>query len=455
MSFLSSRSSKSLVREGLLDAAKMGASETYLGAFGVWLGGLPYQIGALATLPPLVGSMAQALGMRLSERARSRRDLVARLMRAQALLLLPIACLPFLFSKGENAVTFLIGVMVFYHITVGLIAPMWNSLVGDILPPLSRGEFFGFRNKWMAIVSFSAVVGAGQIIHWFSRYEYAGYGFCIIFIVASLARFFSASVFRRIEDVSLHVPDETKFTFWQFVKRARQSNFVKFVFFVSCMNFAASISGPYFAMYMLQDLSFSYSDYTVIVAAAVLAQFVVMRSWGAMSDQFGNRTILKVCGTLVALNPTLWLISSNFWYVVFVQFYSGIFWAGFTLAAANFVFDAVTPPKRARCVAYQAIINGCLVFLGSYVGGRIAHEVPMSWVQHIGLWVPHSKFLALFVLSGILRVFVMLFLFPSFKEVRQVESIRGHQLLIRVTSLRPLWGGTFSYIAQRYQGRKK
>lgn len=439
----------------MLDAAKMGASETYLGAFGIFLGGAPLQIGALATLPPLVGAIVQSIGMRISERTKSRRDVVASLMRAQALLLLPLALIPFPFTSGSDAVTALIGVVVLYQVTVGLIAPMWNSLVGDLLPPLSRGEFFGFRNKWMAIVTFSAVVLAGQTIHWFSEWGLESWGFVVVFVSAAVARALSAKAFGGVDDVSLHVPDESKFTFWQFLARAKYSNFVKFVFFVSCMNFAASISGPYFAMYMLQDLSFSYSDYTVIVAAAVLAQFVVMRSWGAMSDQFGNRTILKVCGTLVALNPTLWLISSNFWFVVFVQFYSGIFWAGFTLAAANFVFDAVTPPKRARCVAYQAIINGCLVFLGSYVGGRIAHEVPMSWVQHIGLWVPHSKFLALFVLSGILRVFVMLFLFPSFKEVRQVESIRGHQLLIRVTSLRPLWGGTFSYIAQRYQGRKK
>ena len=82
------------------------------------------------------------------------------------------------------------------------------------------------------------------------------------------------------------------------------------------------------------------------------------------------------------------------------------------------------------------------------------HQIPMSWVEHLGLWVPQSRFLALFALSGVLRVCVMVFLFPSFKEVRQVESIRSHQLLIRVTSLRPLWGGTFSFIAQRYQKKK-
>lgn len=455
MNFLSTRTSKSLVREGVLDAAKMGATETYLGAFAIFLGGAPLQIGALATLPPLVGAIVQSIGMRISERTKSRRDVVSTLMRLQALLLLPLALLPFAFGSGSEAVNALIGVVVLYHVTVGLIAPMWNSLVGDLLPPLSRGEFFGFRNKWMAIVTFSAVVFAGQTIHWFAECGSAKWGFVIIFLCSAFARTLCARVFKGVDDVSLHVPDESKFTFWQFIARARYSNFVKFVFFISCMNFAASISGPYFAMYMLKDLSFSYADYTVVVSAAVLAQFVVMRSWGAMSDQFGNRTILKVCGTLVAVNPALWLISSNFWYVVFVQFYSGVFWAGFTLAAANFVFDAVTPPKRARCIAYQAVINGILVFSGSFVGGWLVHMIPMTWVQHVGVWVPHSKFLALFVLSGILRVLVMLFLFPSFKEVRQVESIRSHQLLIRVTSLRPLWGGTYSFIAQRYQGRKK
>lgn len=453
MSFISSKSARSLVKEGLLDAAKMGASETYLGAFGVLLGGTPLQIGALATLPPLVGSIIQSIGMRLSEQAKSRRNLIALLMRIQALLLVPIAVIPFVFAPGWGSVSALISVVVVYHCTVGLIAPMWNSLVGDLLPPLSRGEFFGFRNKWMAVVTFATIVVAGQVLHQFAAFGFAAWGFTTLFMVSALCRTFSARAFGGVDDVALHVPEDSKFSFWQFISRAKQSNFVKFVVFVSSMNFAASISGPYFAMYMLKDLKLSYSEYTVVVAAAVVAQFVVMRTWGALSDQFGNRTILKVCGTLITFNPALWLISSNFWFVVFIQFYSGIFWSGFTLAAANFVFDAVTPPKRARCVAYQSIINGSLVFLGAIVGGIVAHHVPDEWVGHLGMWVPRSPFIALFVLSGVLRAAVMLVLFPMFKEVRQVESIRSHQLLIRVTSLRPLWGGTFSYISNRYAGR--
>jgi hypothetical protein len=194
------------VREGLLDAAKMGATETYLGAFGVFLGGAPLQIGALATLPPLVGAVVQSIGMRLSERCSSRRSIVSSLMRLQSLLLLPIASIPFLFDSGSKAVTALIGVVVLYQMTIGLIAPMWNSLVGDLLPPLSRGEFFGFRNKWMAIVTFSAVVLAGQTIHWFNRFGLEAWGFVIVFLLSAVARWFSASAFKGVDDVSL-VPD--------------------------------------------------------------------------------------------------------------------------------------------------------------------------------------------------------------------------------------------------------
>jgi MFS family permease len=437
----------------MFDAAKMGASETYLGALGVFLGGTPLQVGALATLPPLVGAMAQSIGMRLSESVNSRRTLLVWLMRLQATLLLPIACIPLMGLQGVTAVVALIGIVVVYHLTIGVINPLWGSLVGDVLPPLSRGEFFGVRNKWMAIVTFASVVIAGQTVHAFAKFDLAAVGFAAIFALAAVARLVSARSFAGVDDVGLHVPHESKFSFWDFVRRARRSNFVKFVFFVSSMNFATSVSGPYFAMYMLQDLKFSYSDYTIVIAVAVLAQFVVLRSWGTMSDQFGNRRILKVCGACVAINPWMWLISSNFWFVICVQLYSGIFWSGFTLASANFVFDAVTPPKRARCIAYQAIINGVLVFLGSAIGGALVMKLPLESLGHVGIWSTPSKFCVLFLASGVLRALVMLVLFPAFKEVRQVKSIRGHQVIARLISIRPFWGATFGYIMERYAVR--
>jgi MFS family permease len=203
-------------------------------------------------------------------------------------------------------------------------------------------------------------------------------------------------------------------------------------------------------MYMLQDLHFSYHEYTLVVSAVVLAQFVVMRSWGAISDQFGNRRIMLVCSTLVSINPMLWLLSSKLWFVLMIQLYSGIFWAGFNLAAANFVFDAVTPQKRARCIAYQAIINGLFVLFGSLLGGFLATSMPFSWSESLAWLVEPSRFLALFVLSAVLRIVAVAWLLRRFKEVRDVAHIPGHEMLIRITALRPLFGATFTFLASGY-----
>ena len=450
MSFLETQSSKSLVKEGSLDAVKIGAAETYFSPLGVFLGATPLQIGALATLPPFVGAISQLLGMRLSEGWRSRRAIVQALIRFQALVCFPIALVPVTLGHGWAAAAMLIALVTVYHVTIGLIAPIWNSLAGDIIPPASRGEFFGYRNKWMAILTFAAVLLGGQALHYTAAIQVTAWGYFGVVAVAALARLLSSLPFRQVSDPELHVPQESRFSFWQFISRARHSNFVKFVIFVSFMNFATAISGPYFAMYMLQDLSFSYHEYTMVVASVVLAQFVVMRSWGAISDQFGNRKILLVCGSLVSINPVFWLLSSKLWFVILIQLWSGVFWAGFNLAAANFVFDAVTPPKRARCIAYQSIINGLFVLCGSLLGGFLATRMPLSWSEALALWIEPSRFLALFVFSALLRVAAVVVLLPMFKEVRPVAHIQGHELLIRITALRPLFGATFSFLASGY-----
>ena len=442
-----------IVREGVLDAVKIGAGETYLGAFGVFLGGSTLQVGALATLPPLIGAIAQSLGVFLIERIKSRRRVLSLFMGLQGVIWLPIACIPFFFESGWLAVTGLIALAIVYQVTIGVISPIWNSLVGDVVASEKRGEFFGSRNRWIAIATFLSLAVAGETIHLSKGWGATALGFSLIFLVAGCARVLSAISFGKTADPSFAVTVESKFTFWRFLRQVRRSNFVKFVFFVSGMNFAVAVSGPYFAMYMLKDLHLTYVEYTIVVATAVLAQFAVMRSWGAISDQFGNRRILSVCGWIVAFNPLMWLVSSHFAWILFVQLHSGFFWAGFNLAAANFVFDAVTPQKRARCVAYQAIINGVLVCFGSLIGGLIVTCYPQWLPTQLGGWTPASKFLLLFWVSAILRFIVVFRYLPKFKEVRQVQPIRGHEVLVRVSSLRPLSGAAFSLFT--FRGRRK
>lgn len=444
------------MREGALDAVKLGLAETYMSAFAIFLGATALQLGALATIPPLLGSFAQIIGMRLAEGSRSRKQTIVRCIQIQAFI-----CFLFSLITAGRALPFspvyvLMVLFALYHTTIGIIAPIWNSLIGDMVPADVRGRFLGARNAWVSGVTLLTVLLGGEIIHLFDKAASTAQGYGIIFAIASVARFISSIAFRGVIDFAAIRSNDAAFSFWQFLTKAKGSNFTRFVLFVGAMNFANAVSGPYFAMYMLKELQFSYSDYTVVVGSVVLTQSIVVRSWGTLADQYGNRKILRLCGVMVCINPLLWLLSSEFWSIVCIQIYSGLFWSGFNLSVANFVFDAVTPPKRARCFAYQALINGALVCVGSLGGGLLIKYIPVESSSALAVLVDPSKFLWLFVVSACLRIASMTALFPLFTEVRRVQRIRSHRLLVRVLSVRPLWGASYSFVTGlRQAGTKK
>lgn len=352
------------IKDGVSYAVMMGCGETYLGPFGIFLRATTLQIGLLATLPQLFGALMQWVAALKMDRFQSRRKIILAGAATQAMTLVPMALLPFLFGIGSIPVLYLLVLTVVYQGANGSTVPIWNSLIGDLVPSNIRGRFFGYRNRLTGMSSFISLILAGIILDLFDRADKAAVGFLIIFSMAFLARLNSLRWLSKYEDPEFFIAPDQAFTFRQFLRRSPYSNFAKFVFFIGAINFGVSFSAPYFALYMLRDLHFSYLEFTIVIGVATITQFLTFRYWGELSDRFGNKKILNVCGWGVAAVPMLWLVSPHILYLVIIQIYSGFVWSGFSLASANFIFDAVTPPKRARCVAYQGLVNGFFLFLG-------------------------------------------------------------------------------------------
>jgi MFS family permease len=434
---------KASLHDGVSNAVTLGAGETYLGAFGIFLQATTLQVGLLATLPQLFGAAMQWASASLMDRFRSRRSFIFRGAFFQALLWIPIALLPFFAGRREQSVLILLGLLLLYSGTNGALVPVWNSLIGDLVPPGIRGLFFGNRNRLTGMGTFIALLLAGGTLNLFQGRGTAHVGFLIIFIVACLARLNSARWLAKYNDPAFHLLPEQIFTFRQFLRRSPHSNFAKFVFFVGAINFGVAFSAPYFALYMLRDLKFTYIEFTAVTATATIAQFLTFRYWGRLSDRFGNKKILNVCGWGVALVPVLWLFSSHIGYLMVIQTYGGFVWAGFSLASANFIFDAVTPPKRARCVAYQGLVNGFCVFAGSLAGGFVAGHLPGSFSLWRWVWTPAHALPIVFLISGLMRIAAAGVFLRKFKEVRPVEPIGHRELIFRVSHIKPIAGATF------------
>jgi MFS family permease len=94
------------------------------------------------------------------DRIRSRRKVILTGAFTQALTLVPIGLLPFLFGMGSPAIFYLLALLTAYHGANGLVIPVWNSLIGDLVPPEIRGRFFGHRNLIFRVSHIRPIAGA-------------------------------------------------------------------------------------------------------------------------------------------------------------------------------------------------------------------------------------------------------------------------------------------------------
>jgi MFS family permease len=175
-----------------------------------------------------------------------------------------------------------------------------------------------------------------------------------------------------------------------------------------------------------------YMTYTVVVASATLTTLIMMAVWGRYCDVVGNIRVLKTSSLFVPLIPLLWLFSSNVFYLIIIQIFAGFFWAGFNLSASNFIYDAVSAPKRSRCVAYFNVVNGVAIFLGATLGGLLAGVLPA---------IKANRLLCLFSVSAAARAFVTYLFYNKVIEVRpRVKKVSSIELFSSIFGVNPILG---------------
>jgi len=204
------------------------------------------------------------------------------------------------------------------------------------------------------------------------------------------------------------------------------------------MHVAVLIAGPFFVIYMLQDLHLSYWEYGGWLAAGILGQFLTLTGWGHFGDRYGNKALLTVTGFTVPFLPMGYLFSTNWAFLATLNFLGGVTWAGLSLGLQNYVFDTVRSEDRTKAVALSNTVNALGWSLGALVGSWLIHVLPGD--IHFGTvtFDAGSKLPLVFFLSGCLRLLVSVGLLGTFREVRIVEHIPQHRLMWELPLLRSI-----------------
>ncbi|MDE3243404.1 MAG: MFS transporter [Nitrospirota bacterium] len=426
------------LRDGAFYAAVQGGGENYLSAFALLLHATPFQIGLLSALPQLVGTWAQLFSVKVLNRVRHRKTIILAGACSQTLFWLPLLALPLLFPA--HGAWILIACAMTYFAMGHFIVPAWNSLITGLLEPNERGAYFARRAKIMAITNFSALCLAGLILQSVQTLDipWPWAGFALIFLLAAAARAGSTLALTHIDESTASATREAEVHLLDFLRHERSVNFKRFLWFSGLMHVCVLIAGPYFVIYMIRDLHFTYLEYGTWLAAGVLGQFLTLKPWGLISDRYGNKKLMVVTGLAVPVLPMLYLLSTDLPFLVLVNFLGGVVWAGLALGLQNYVFDAVHAEDRAKGVAVWHTINALGWFIGAMMGGWLATVAPadLRWAGlnlHLASNLP-----VVFFLSGLLRLMVSVTLLRTFGETRAVETISHRQLLVELPLVKPI-----------------
>jgi len=421
-----------LYEDSIFYSIKNSIKSNFIIPFAISLNATNDVIAMISAAPQLIGSFFQLFSSDLMKKVGNRKIVIGTAALIDALFFIPILLIPFVWRSNYLLLLFF---LILQAIAVELLRPVYNSLVGDIVPQRKRGNIFSRVNKISGIVSFITSITAGLILSYFSN---PFIGFAIIFSIAFVSRSISAYLRFNYSEPK-HLVEKNRISLRKFTAKLNKTNFGKFVLYSSLMKFAVGISSPFFAVYMLSYLKLDFLTYSVVNAASIISSFLVLSKWGSKIDLKGSRYMLRMSGFLVPWMPVLWIFFKNPLVLIILQFISGATWSAYNLSSSNFMLDATTRRNRLVLTSYNNFFVGVMTFLGALLGGFLMRYLPADFYGNVFYFV--------FALSGVLRLLISGYFIPTIKEERRL-TIHGPQAK-RIDAVNPQQGLDYSYIPRK------
>lgn len=360
--------------DGVFAQASESIVLAYLSIFLLALGATATQIGLTSALSNLSAALLVLPGAAIVERWGRRKQtcLLAGGGIARSMLLL-LALLPLVPAAGPVLIYAAMALAVIRAAFANLSVPAWTSLTADIVPLGWRGRYFASRNVAMGVASMAITYFVGWLITRLG--SPAGYQWALGLAFASGA--VSTGCFAGIQEpaspprLSSSTTGEKSAPSLARDLRAHP-DFLAYCAIAAVWNFSLNVAGPFFSVYLVQDLKASAGFVGALVVVNGLAALPGQRISGLLSDRWGPRRVQLITGLLIPLVPLGWGLSRSPWHVVPIELASGFLWAGYSLASFNFLLALTPEDRRARYSALYQIVVTVTLAAGAAVGGLVA-----------------------------------------------------------------------------------
>ncbi len=383
-------------------------------------------IALLSSLPLLIGSIAQFLLPAWADPGKGRKHYVLWGVRGQALFLFLAGLAGWLPVRW--AAWAYIALFVASAVSNNVTGPYWVAWMGDLMPGTARGRHFAWRSVFFSWMYLSCSLGAGIISRRYGAHNAPWLIFAGVFTAAAALRAVShAFLARQYEPVSTMALE----AFSPLAFRPGK-DFLIYCVATSLFQGAAAMSGPFFTVWYLRDLHFSYLFLSVTLSLPVIGAISVAGFWGKLADHLGSGRVLWISGLLVALIPILFSLTQNKWAILAFCFYNGIAWGGYNLANFNHLLNATDSRHRSHYIAFASLVVGLIGCAFSLLGGFLATRLPALPHPFTQRWPLQT----LFLLSGALRLVFFSVFFRRFRQYRGGERMAAAEFYMELPGFR-------------------
>lgn len=419
------KSKNASLKDAAFANAASGAGESYISAYAVALNFTASEIGLLSALPSFLAPLSQLLTSRIMGRF-SRKKIANFGILFQALVWVPISLIGIFLKHIPFAPSLLVFFYIIYAFWGNFITPAWSSWIGDLVSQKDINYFLGRRSRIGSIAGFIGTIFSGIILEFFRKESVASgsnlplfFGFGLIFMSAMILRLISRYYLKKQYEPEFRFKKESYFSFFDFLKEAPKRPYGIFAIFIAFMVLSTNIVAPYYSIYLLRNLHFSYFSYMLMQVSTILAIFIYTPLWSIFSDRYGHTRTLRITSHMIPILCFLWPISLlvpnpfKLYFLLLTNFFAGLSWSGFNLTAGSYLYYASSPEKRSLCAAYSNILNGISTVIGVILGGLIIAHLPIHFMNQI---------MFVSIISGVARLSVSLALIPRLKEVRPISE---------------------------------
>jgi MFS family permease len=350
----------------------IGIGETYLPAFVLAMGMGERISGLISTVPLFVGAllqMASPWGVRMLG---SHRRWVAGCAVVQATTFVPLILGAIV---GWMPVWLAFVVASLYWATSMGCGAAWNTWMGGVVPARLRANFFSRRSRAAQIAILAGFMSGGVLLQLAAPHGYLLWAFVLLFTTAAVCRYISARFLFAISEPEPPDANHTRLPLWAVLRGHPNARLLVFLLF---MQVCVQIMAPYFTPYMLEHLRFSYWEYASVIGIQFVSRTWALPHLGRAARRWGADRLLWAMAVGVVPLSALWLISSNFYYLMTVQLIGGIFWVGYELAFLLLFFETIPARERTSLLTNYNLLNAAAILLGSLAGNAILSAWSLS-----------------------------------------------------------------------------